>query len=49
MHIDMLVIYDGRWIPIELKYKLKVENIICDWIFNLKRKYRMKLEEYLNY
>lgn len=37
MHIDILVIYDGKWIPIELKYKTKgCYKSIDDEIFNLK-------------
>ena len=37
MHIDILVILDGKWIPIELKYKTKgcFKNVE-DEIFNLK-------------
>lgn len=37
MHIDILVIIDNKWIPIELKYKTKgcMKNI-DDEIFNLK-------------
>ena len=37
MHIDILVIIDDRWIPIELKYKTKVCNKkICSEVFLLK-------------
>ncbi|MBR5408841.1 hypothetical protein IK112_02760 [Candidatus Saccharibacteria bacterium] len=37
IHIDILVIMNGRWIPIELKYKTrKCEKRIDDEIFNLK-------------
>ena len=37
MHIDILVIYDNKWIPIELKYKTKCCNkLINGEIFNLK-------------
>lgn len=37
MHIDILVIYDNKWIPIELKYKTKgCIKIIDNEVFNLK-------------
>lgn len=37
IHIDILVILDGKWIPIELKYKTKgCSKKIDDEIFNLK-------------
>lgn len=37
MHIDVLVIIDNKWIPIELKYKTKeCSKIISDELFNLK-------------
>ena len=37
MHIDILVIIDGNWFPIELKYKtLKCSKIWNDEKFNLK-------------
>lgn len=37
MHIDILVIIDNDWIPIELKYKTKkIEKEIDNEIFNLK-------------
>lgn len=37
MHIDILVIIDNKWIPIEIKYKTKVCcKIIDKEIFNLK-------------
>lgn len=37
MHIDILVIIDNQWIPIELKYKTKgCTKIIDDEIYNLK-------------
>lgn len=37
MHIDILVIADGQWIPIELKYKTKgCEKIVDDEYYNLK-------------
>ena len=37
MHIDILVVIDNEWIPIELKYKTKgCSKIIDDEIFNLK-------------
>lgn len=37
MHIDILVIYDNKWIPIELKYKTKgcIKEINGE-VFNLK-------------
>lgn len=37
MHIDILVIIDNKWIPIELKYKTKgcIKNV-DDEVFNLK-------------
>jgi len=38
MHIDILVIIDNKWIPIELKYKTKgCTKIIDKEIFNLKK------------
>lgn len=37
MHIDILVIFDNKWIPIELKYKTKgCTKKVDDEIFNLK-------------
>lgn len=37
MHIDILVIIDNRWIPIELKYKTKgFSKIVNKEMFNLK-------------
>ena len=37
MHIDILVIIDSKWIPIELKYKTKgCKKYIDNEIFNLK-------------
>lgn len=37
MHIDILVVIDKMWIPIELKYKTKgCTKILDDEIFNLK-------------
>lgn len=37
MHIDILVIIDNKWIPIELKYKTKgCSKIVNNEIFNLK-------------
>ena len=37
MHIDILVVLDGKWIPIELKYKTKgCLKTVEDEIFNLK-------------
>ena len=37
MQIDILVVVNGKWIPIELKYKTKKALIECDnEIFNLK-------------
>ena len=37
MHIDILVIYENKWIPIELKYKTKgCAKIVDDEVFNLK-------------
>ena len=29
MHIDILVIIDNKWIPIEIKYKTKVKSNSC--------------------
>lgn len=37
MHIDILVIIDSKWIPIELKYKTKgCSKIVDSELFNLK-------------
>ena len=37
MHIDILVLFDGKWFPIELKYKTKgCRKIIDGEIYNLK-------------
>ena len=37
MHIDILVVIDGQWIPIELKYKTKkCKKIFDDEVFILK-------------
>ena len=37
MHIDLLVIIDGKWIPIELKYKTKAcKKIVDGEFYNLK-------------
>lgn len=37
MHIDILVIMNNKWYPIELKYKTKgCKKIIDNEIFNLK-------------
>lgn len=37
VHLDILVIIDGRWIPIELKYKTKgCRKVVDDEVFNLK-------------
>lgn len=37
MHIDILIIIDNEWIPIELKYKTKgCTKIVDDETFNLK-------------
>lgn len=37
IHLDILVIIDGRWIPIELKYKTKgCRKVVDDEVFNLK-------------
>ena len=39
MHIDILVVIDNQWIPIELKYKTKgCQKEIDNEIFNLKKK-----------
>ncbi len=37
MHIDILVVIDNKWIPIELKYKTKIcSKIVDNEIYNLK-------------
>ena len=37
LHLDILVVIDGRWIPIELKYKTKGCRKVTDGeVFNLK-------------
>lgn len=48
MHIDILVIDNGKWIPIELKYKTKsCTKIIDNEVFNLKNHAAKDVNSYL--
>ena len=48
MHIDILVVIDNKWYPIELKYKTKgCKKIIDDEIFNLKNHGAKDVNSYL--
>lgn len=48
MHIDILVVIDNKWYPIELKYKTKgCKKIIDDEIFNLKNQGAKDVNSYL--
>lgn len=48
MHIDILVIDNGMWIPIELKYKSKgCSKIVDDEVFNLKNHGAKDVNSYL--
>ncbi len=48
MHIDILVIQEGKWIPIELKYKTKKSSFNIDEIqYNLKNQLAKDSNSYL--
>lgn len=48
IHIDILVIQDGKWIPIELKYKTKKSSFTIDTIqYNLKNQLAKDSNSYL--
>ena len=48
MHIDVLVIIDSKWYPIELKYKTKgCKKIVDNEIFNLKNHGAKDVNSYL--
>lgn len=48
MHIDILVIIDGKWYPVELKYKTRgCKKIVDNEIFNLKNHGAKDVNSYL--
>lgn len=48
LHLDILVIIDGRWIPIELKYKTKsCRKVVDGEVFNLKNHAAQDISRYL--
>ncbi|MBA4688124.1 MAG: hypothetical protein H2184_13280 [Candidatus Galacturonibacter soehngenii] len=48
MHIDILIIDDGKWIPLELKYKTKkCIKYVADEVFNLKNHSAKDVNSYL--
>ena len=48
IHIDILVIIDNKWIPIELKYKTKgCSKIVDNELFNLKNHSAKDINSYL--